>query len=115
MLIAAESHQFDVLIAEGLDRISRSLADIASIHEVLQHCGVTIWTGHEGAVTDLHIGFKGTMNALFLRDMKDKVRRSHRAIASSGRAAAGIAYGYRVVRGVLDDKGQYINGLREIH
>ena len=115
MLEAAERGQFDVLIAEGLDRISRSLSDIASIYEVLQHCGVRIWTGHEGAVSDLHIGFKGTMNALFLRDMKDKVRRAHKAIASSGRAPAGIAYGYRVVRGELDAKGQYVNGLREVH
>ena len=115
MLEAAESQRFDILIAEGLDRISRSLSDIASIHELLVHYGVKIWTGHEGEVSDLHIGFKGTMNALYLRDLKEKVKRAHRAIAASGRAASSIAYGYSVVRGVLDEKGNYVNGLRKVN
>lgn len=114
MLKDAEAGRFSIIVAEGLDRISRSLADIASIHRMCQHYGVSLFTSHEGEVTDLHIGFKGTMNALFLRDLKDKIRRSHKAIAAAGRAAGGLAYGYRVVRGVTDDRGGYVNGLREI-
>jgi len=115
LLDAAEARSFDVLIAEGLDRISRSLSDIATIHELLVHYGIKIWTGHEGEVSDLHVGFKGTMNALYLRDLKEKVKRAHRSIAASGRAASSIAYGYSVVRGVLDEKGNYVNGLRKIN
>lgn len=115
LLDAAEARSFDVLIAEGLDRISRSLSDIATIHELLVHYGIKIWTGHEGEVSDLHVGFKGTMNALYLRDLKEKVKRAHRSIAASGRAASSVAYGYSVVRGVLDEKGNYVNGLRQIN
>lgn len=105
---------FEILVAEGLDRISRSLADIARIYQTLQHQGIRIWTAHEGEVGDLHIGFKGTMNALYLKDLKDKVKRAHRAAIENGRAAAGAAYGYRVVKGVTDERGRYVNGLREI-
>jgi len=114
LLEAAEHAEFDLVVAEGLDRISRSLSDIASIYELLQHYGVKVWTAHEGEVSDLHVGFKGTMNALYLRDMKDKVRRAHRAIAAAGRATSSVAYGYRAVRGVMDERGKYINGLREV-
>jgi DNA invertase Pin-like site-specific DNA recombinase len=114
LLEAAENRDIDLIVAEGLDRISRSLPDIASIYELLQHYGVKVWTAHEGEVSDLHVGFKGTMNALYLRDMKDKVRRAHRAIAAAGRATSSVAYGYRAVRGVVDERGKYVNGLREV-
>lgn len=114
LMDAAKLGTFDILVAEGLDRISRSLADIARIYQTFQHQGIRIWTAHEGEVGDLHIGFKGTMNALYLRDLKDKVKRAHKAAIENGRAAAGAAYGYRVVKGVTDDRGCYVNGLREI-
>ncbi len=106
--------RFDIVVAEGLDRVSRSLKDIATIHEALNYHGVKIWTAHEGQITDLHVGLKGTMNALFLRDMKEKVRRGLNARVAAGYAASSCAYGYRVVRGVVDDKGRNVNGVREI-
>ena len=83
----------DVLIAEGLDRISRNLGDMARIHHLCRNSKCRIFTGHEGEVSDLHIGFKGTMNALFLADLKEKVRRAHRASVLSGRVVASQAYG----------------------
>ena len=104
----------DVLIAEGLDRISRNLGDMARIHHLCRNSKCRIFTGHEGEVSDLHIGFKGTMNAMFLADLKEKVRRAHRASVLAGRAVSSQAYGYRVVRGVTDERGRYVNGLREI-
>ena len=32
----------------------------------------------EGEISPLHVGLKGTMNALFLKDLADKVRRGQR-------------------------------------
>ncbi len=115
LLQASDAHEFDLVVAEGLDRISRSLADIAQIYQILKHNGVRVWTAHEGEVGDLHIGFKGTMNALFLKDMSDKVRRAHRALAEAGRATSSVAYGYQAIRGITDERGRYVNGLREIN
>ncbi len=103
-----------MVVAEGLDRISRNLKDIAAIHETLSYHGVTIWTAHEGQISELHIGLKGTMNALFLRDMKEKVRRGLSARVAAGYAASSCAYGYRVVRGIVDARGRNVNGVREI-
>ena len=111
MMRAAEKRRFDVLVAEGLDRISRSLKDIATIYERLAHYGVSIHTVHEGLVSPLHVGLKGTMNALALDDMKAKVRRALLARAAEGRHPARLAYGYRVAR--VD--GREVRGAREIH
>lgn len=106
LLEDVEAGRIDVIVSEGLDRISRNLGDMARIHQLCRNADCRIYTGHEGEVGDLHVGFKGTMNALFLKDMKAKVSRAHKAIAAQGRAPAGISYGYRVVRGELDEKGQ---------
>lgn len=115
LLQAAKTGRITVIVAEGLDRLSRSLKDIAAVHETLSYYGVTIWTAHEGRITELHVGLKGTMNALFLRDMKAKVKRGQAARVAAGFAAGSRAYGYRVVRGVVDGKGRNVNGVREIN
>jgi Resolvase, N terminal domain. len=111
----AKAGRVKLVVAEGLDRLSRSLKDIAVLHETLSYHGVSIWTSHEGRITELHVGLKGTMNALFLRDMKAGVRRGQAARVAAGFSTSSCAYGYRVVRGVLDDKGRNVNGLHEVN
>ena len=54
----------------------------------------------EGEITHLHVGFKGTMNALFLKDLADKTRRGLRGRVEAGKSGGGLCYGYRVVRSV---------------
>src|SRR5689334_21728717 len=95
LLADAKAGQFDVVIAEAQDRLSRSLRDIADIFERLSAAGVTIVTVGEGELSDLHVGLKGTMNAIFLKDLAKKVRRGQRGQVERGRAPGGLAYGYR--------------------
>jgi DNA invertase Pin-like site-specific DNA recombinase len=115
LLAAVKAGRVNLVVAEGLDRLSRSLKDIAAVHETLSYHGATIWTAHEGRITELHVGLKGTMNALFLRDMKAKVKRGQAARVAAGFAPGSRAYGYRVIRGVVDAKGRNVNGVREIN
>lgn len=115
LMKAAAHGAFDLLIAEGLDRLSRSLKDIAGIYEQLVYYGVKIWTSHEGNIGPLHIGMKGTMNAIYLQDMKEKVRRGQRARIEAGFASSSPPYGYNVVRGVIDENRRNVNGVREIN
>jgi site-specific DNA recombinase len=52
----------------------------------------------DGEITELHIGLKGTMNALFLKDLAQKTRRGLRGRIEIGRSGGGLCYGYDVVR-----------------
>jgi hypothetical protein len=72
---------------------------------------VQILTLAEGDIGHLHVGFKGTMNALFLKDLGEKTHRGLRGRAEAGKSAGGICYGYRAVP-VLDGQPR---GDREIH
>jgi site-specific DNA recombinase len=92
------NRRFDVVLAESLDRFSRDQEDTAGLFKRLTFAGVNIVTLAEGDITHLHIGFKGTMNALFLKDLAEKTHRGLRGRVESGKAGGGLCYGYRVVR-----------------
>ena len=71
MLADAAAGAFDIVLSEALDRIARNQADIATIYQSLEFANVAIETLSEGRVNELHIGLKGTMGALFLKDLAD--------------------------------------------
>ena len=52
----------------------------------------------EGEISELHVGLKGTMNALFLKDLAMKTRRGLEGRVRQGRSGGGLCYGYEVVR-----------------
>jgi hypothetical protein len=57
----------------------------------------------EGEISELHVSLKGTMNALFLKDLAQKTRRGQRGRVEAGKIPGGNSYGYQIVRRVLDD------------
>jgi len=113
MLADAAAGTFDIVLAEALDRIARNQADIATIYQQLEFADVAIETMSEGRVNELHIGLKGTMGALFLKDLADKIRRGQRGAVGRGRVPGGLTYGYEVVTQIGKD-GQLDRGLRRI-
>jgi site-specific DNA recombinase len=56
-------------VAEALDRFSRDQEDVAALYKRMRFAGISLVTLAEGEITDLHVGLKGTMNALYLRDL----------------------------------------------
>jgi site-specific DNA recombinase len=85
----------DVLVAEGLDRLSRDQEHIAGLYKRMSYLGVQIVTKAEGAINELHIGLGGTMSALFLRQLAQKTHRGLEGRVRAGKSAGGISYGYR--------------------
>jgi len=63
-----QDHHFDVVLAEGLDRLSRNQADVAQIYQQMSFTDTLIHTQSEGEISELHIGLKGTMGAKQLRN-----------------------------------------------
>ncbi len=96
LLQDAQAGKFDLILSEALDRLSRDQADIASIRKRLQFVGIGMVTLAEGEINELHIGLKGTMNALFLKDLADKTRRGQRGRVEAGKSGGGLPYGYDV-------------------
>src|SRR5690348_5382257 len=98
LLQAAQRRRFEVVMAEALDRNSRDQADVAILFKHLRFAGVRIVTLAEGEITELHVGLKGTMNALFLKDLAAKTHRGLEGRVRQGRSGGGNSYGYVVLR-----------------
>ena len=98
LLQDAQRGKFDIVLAEALDRVSRDQADVATLFKHLRFAGVQIITLAEGEISELHVGLKGTMNALYLKDLAAKTHRGLRGRVEKGKAGGGLCYGYDVVK-----------------
>ncbi|KAB2759883.1 recombinase family protein [Brucella anthropi] len=110
----ANRGRFDLILAEAMDRLSRDQEDIAGLFKRMSYSDVKMFTLSEGEVTHLHVGLKGTMNALFLQDLADKTRRGQRGRVEAGKSGGGNAYGYDVVK-KFDGNGEPVRGDRTIN
>lgn len=113
MMMDARAGRFDVLVAESLDRLSRDQEHIAALHKQLRFLGIPIITVAEGEISELHIGLKGTMSALFIKDLAQKTHRGLEGRVRDGKSAGGISYGYRLDRQLSGD-GSFNTGDRTI-
>ncbi|TCP38769.1 recombinase family protein [Rhodovulum marinum] len=114
LLLDAMERKFDVVVSEALDRISRDQADVASVFKKLRFMGIQIITISEGLVDEMHIGLKGTMNALYIKEIRAKTKRGLEGRILEGKSAGGKCYGYDVIR-TLDEKGELVSGERAIN
>jgi site-specific DNA recombinase len=114
LLEDARGGEFDLVVAEALDRLSRDQEDVAALYKHLSFAGVKLVTLAEGEISELHVGLNGTMNALFLKDLALKVRRGLEGRVRDGRSGGGIGYGYEVVR-EYDSRGKPVRGGRKVN
>lgn len=91
----AAGGRFGIILAESLDRLSRDQEDIAGLYKRMRFAGVRIVTLSEGEISELHIGLKGTMGALFLKDLADKTRRGLRGRIEAGKSGGGLLFRLR--------------------
>ena len=109
MLEDARNGAFDILVAEAMDRLSRDQEDIAGLYKQLSFADVQIITLSEGEINELHVGLKGTMNALFLKDLAQKTRRGLEGRILQGKSGGGRSYGYDVAK-IHDEHGERVRG-----
>jgi len=88
---------FQIIVAESLDRLSGDQEDLAALYKRCKFAGIRIYTLAEGWISELHVGLKGTMGALYLVDLAAKTHRGLRGPIEAGACAGGITYGYDVV------------------
>ncbi len=90
LLECVRQGECEVIVTEALDRLSRDQEDIASFYKRCSFAGVRIVTLAEGEINELHVGLKGTMNALFLKDLAAKTRRGLRGRVEAGKSGGGV-------------------------
>jgi len=105
---------FDLALAESLDRFSRDLEHVAALHKQATYAGVKIFTLAEGEVSELAVGLKGTMGALYLRYLADKTRRGEEGCIRRGRCCGRVPYGYKIVLRFGSDQIPERDGAKSI-
>jgi site-specific DNA recombinase len=117
LLRAARAGEFDVVVTESLDRLSRSQGDIAAIFERLQYARVRLVTLTEGLIDEWKVGVIGAKNAVYLKDLAHKTRRGQREAIAEGRSAGGLSFGYRLDRSnrvIKHGREEILRGVLEI-
>jgi site-specific DNA recombinase len=94
----AKQGRFSAVIVESLDRLSRDQEDLAHVHKRLSFHSIDILT-NEGLTTSIHVGIRGIVGSMFLKDLGDKVRRGQSGRAREGKVPGSVPYGYRIVAG----------------
>ncbi|NQY81830.1 MAG: recombinase family protein [Alphaproteobacteria bacterium] len=60
MVDALRTGRLYLILAEGLDRLSRNLTETSGLYKLSRYYDTDMITVIDGKITQLHIGFKGT-------------------------------------------------------
>lgn len=90
--------QFDVVLAESLDRLSRSMKDTAQFYAIADFHNVRLHTVDAGEIDKLRIGITSTMAEMFIDNQRVKTHRGVKAQVQAGKSGGGRSYGYDVAR-----------------
>jgi site-specific DNA recombinase len=85
-----------VRAGRGVDRISRDQEDTANFYKTCAFANVEIFTVSEGLVSEIHVGFSSTINAVFLKKLAQNTHRGLTGTVQDGKSGGGRSYGYRV-------------------
>ncbi len=96
MLEAVRHGLVDIVLAEGLDRLNRSQELSANLYSICEYNRVEIHTLNDGRIEEIHIGMKGTMDALQLKRISQETHRGQLGTVKVGKSAGGISFGYRI-------------------
>ncbi|MEO1178890.1 MAG: recombinase family protein [Pseudomonadota bacterium] len=99
LLDGAREGDFDIVIVEALDRLSRDMEDLAGLHKRLSFLGIEIRAVHEGVASTVLVGLRGLVGQLYREDNVLKIKRGMTGRAKEGRSPGGLAYGYEPVPG----------------
>lgn len=102
LLADALAGRFDVLVLEGLDRLSREVGEQEAVVKRLEHRGIRIvgtsdgYDSGAGGRKVLRIA-RGLVNELYLDDLRAKTHRGLAGQFERGLHVGGLSYGYRSV------------------
>lgn len=110
LLADALAGRFDVLVLEGLDRLSREIGEAETVTKRLEHRGIRIVGTADGYDSQaqgrkvMRIA-RGLVNELYLDDLREKTHRGLAGQFERGYHVGGVQYGYRS-QGSADGRGR---------
>ena len=102
LLAAMLARRFDVLVVEGLDRVSRDQVECEQTcrrfeHRQLRIVGVSDGYDSASASRKIQRGVRGLINEIYLDDLRAKTHRGLSGQVARGFHAGGLSFGYRSV------------------
>lgn len=102
LLAAMFAKRFDVLIVEGLDRLSRDQVECEQTcrrfeHRQLRIVGVSDGYDSASASRKIQRGVRGLINEIYLDDLRAKTHRGLSGQVARGFHAGGLSFGYRSI------------------
>lgn len=119
LLADALADRFEVLLVEGLDRLTRDIGEQDRIVKRLEHRGIRIVGIADGYDTQasgrkvMRIA-RGLVNELYLDDLRSKTHRGLAGQIERGFHAGGLSFGYRSVSAGTDARGESIGHRLEV-
>jgi site-specific DNA recombinase len=113
MLAAATRHEFDMVIADDLSRLTRDASESHRLVKTFEFQNIRLMTVADGVDTDVKgyqfiLAFRATQNELYLEDVASKTHRGLLGKACQGLPCGGKVYGYkRVVQFSESEKDEY--------
>jgi site-specific DNA recombinase len=110
LLHKARNKEIDIIVVEDMSRVSRDMADAASLYRELRFLSIRMIGVGDGIDTankgsKLTFNIKAIMADLFLEDLGDKTTRGLDGRARAGFSTGGLPFGYKGVP-ELDDRGE---------
>lgn len=102
LLADALASRFDILVVEGLDRLSREIGEAEQLVKRLEHRGIRIIGTSDGYDSQakgrkvMRIA-RGLVNELYLDDLREKTHRGLAGQFDRGYHVGGRSYGYRSI------------------
>jgi site-specific DNA recombinase len=102
----AKAGNFDVVLTEGLGRVSRNQIDSHTFHQSMEFVDVGVYTLEDNALLDtMHVTLRGLQHSQYIKTLAQNVYRGQVGVVKSGRGVGRPPYGYRIVRSINQVKG----------
>lgn len=95
LLYGVRNRDFDVVIVEHFDRLSRDPATIQRLKQIFEFNSVELMDQKGVYATATDISIASLYNTIYKPQLADKVRRGHDNAVANGRIPGSYAYGYR--------------------
>ena len=109
--LTSPSRNFDIVLAESLDRISRDAEHLNGFAKLAKFARVEIHTVEQGKASTVSVGLASIFSSMFMEGLSHKVRRGIEGNVVRGLNGGGRIYGYRPG---TDDRGAPVKGALAI-